>query len=63
MVVHSVMNSIDPPGSALISQIASNLWGRAGDPTDDGNHGVWLGCINRLASGIVSSLGELTNKK
>ena len=32
MVVHSFMNSIDPPGSAEMSHIASSLWGSCGQP-------------------------------
>jgi hypothetical protein len=58
MVVHSFINSTDPPGSAEISQIASILWGKAGEPTEDGSHGVFAGLSRVLASGIVSSLGE-----
>lgn len=34
------MNSILPPGSAEISQIANILWGRAGAPIDVGSQGV-----------------------
>ena len=32
MVVHSFMNSIEPPGSAEMSQMASSRWGREGAP-------------------------------
>lgn len=39
IVVHSFMNSIEPPGSADISQIPSNLCGSPGAPSDIGIHG------------------------
>lgn len=35
MVVHSVMNSIDPPVSADMSQIASSLWTERGDGVEE----------------------------
>ena len=57
MVVHSFMNSIEPPGSAEISQRATNLLGRLGDPGEVANQGVFAGVIRALASGIVISLG------
>lgn len=40
MVVQSVINSIEPPGSALMSQMASRRWGRAGDPMEVGSQGA-----------------------
>lgn len=60
IVVHSFMNSMEPPGSADMSQMANILWGRAGAPTDVGNHGVCAGCSRCLASGMVINLGLLT---
>ena len=60
IVVHSFINSTEPPGSAEISHIASILWGRAGDPTDEGSHGVLAGLSRDFASGIVSNFGEST---
>lgn len=56
MVVHSFINSIDPPGSADISQIPSNLWGNPGAPSDTGIHGNWEGVKRDFASGTVNSL-------
>lgn len=57
MVVHSFINSIEPPGSAEMSQMASSLWGRVGQPGDEGSHGATVGCRRVLASGMVISLG------
>lgn len=57
MLVHSFMNSIEPPGSAEISQMANILCGNGGAPKLYGSHGVFAGRNNVLASGIVSSLG------
>lgn len=60
MVVHSFMNSIDPPGSAEMSQIANILWGNFGAPSEVGNQGICKGRSNNLASGTVRSLGDPT---
>ena len=35
MVVHSFMNSMEPPGSAEMSQMASSRWGREGAPAGE----------------------------
>lgn len=53
------MNSIEPPGSAEISQIARRRCGSCGHPSDDGNHGASCGCNSVLASGMVISLGAV----
>jgi len=58
MVVHSFMNSIEPPGSADISQIPNNLCGSPGAPSDIGIHGSWEGVISDFASGTVNSLEQ-----
>lgn len=58
IVVHSCINSIEPPGSALISHIPTNLWGRVGQPAEEGSHGWWEGWSSFFASGIFKSLGE-----
>ena len=60
MVVHSFMNSIDPPGSAEMSQMASRRCGSLGQPTMCASHGVCSGRSRVLASGIVISLGAPT---
>lgn len=57
MVVHSFMNSMEPPGSAEISQMASIRCGNAGAPLLDGSHGVLAARNSVFASGIVSNLG------
>ena len=50
MVVHSFMNSMDPPGSAEMSQMANRRWGSTGAPwhkeTPYTTHLVWL-CFNQ----------------
>ena len=51
------MNSIEPPGSADISQSAMRRWGRWGHPLLDGSHGKSWAFINFLASGMVRSRG------
>ena len=57
MVVHSFINSIEPPGSAEISQSAINRLGRFGEPGEELSQGVLAGMSNDLASGRVISLG------
>lgn len=57
MFVHSFINSMEPPGSAEISQIASIRCGNDGAPLLNGNHGVFAGRNNVFASGIVSNFG------
>jgi len=52
------MNSIEPPGSALMSQMPTNLCGRLGQPAEDGSHGWFNGSSSFLASGILMSFGE-----
>lgn len=58
IVVHSFMNSMEPPGSADISQIPSNLWGSPGAPSDIGIHGSCEGVSNDFASGTVNNLEQ-----
>lgn len=58
MVVHSFMNSIEPPGSADISQMPNSLCGSPGAPSDIGIHGSWEGVISDFASGTVNSLEQ-----
>jgi len=58
MVVHSFMNSIEPPGSADISQMPSSLCGSPGAPSDIGIHGSWEGVSSDFASGTVNSLEQ-----
>ena len=58
MVVHSFMNSMDPPGSADMSQMASKRWGSCGQPGDEGDHGEAVGCSKTLASEIERRRGE-----
>lgn len=60
IVVQSVMNSIEPPGSAEISQMANKRCGRVGEPILPAIHGVDAGRNKYLASGMVKSLGEFT---
>lgn len=60
IVVHSFINSILPPGSALISQIPNIRWGSAGAPTNVGSHGVFAGCSKCFASGNVNNFGLST---
>ena len=57
MEVHSFMNSMEPPGSAEMSQIATSLEGRVGQPGDFFSHGVDAGEISVLASGILRRRG------
>lgn len=57
MVVHSFMNSMEPPGSAEISQMAMSLCGRLGDPMLLGSQGAWFGVRRDLASGMVNRRG------
>ena len=57
IVVHSFMNSREPPGSAEISQTAISLLGRVGVPGELSIQGVLAGCSRDLASGRVISLG------
>ena len=52
------MNSIEPPGSADISHMATRRCGRLGQPGDDGSHGWCAGLSKFLASGIRINLGE-----
>lgn len=62
MVVHSVINSIEPPGSAEISQIAINLCGSEGHPGI--SKLLFTRGVNKIfASGIVSNLGVFTPQK
>lgn len=58
IVVHSFINSMEPPGSADMSQIPSNLCGSPGAPSDICIHGSWDGESKVLASGTVSSLEQ-----
>lgn len=51
------MNSMEPPGSAEMSQMANIRWGNDGAPLLNGNHGVFAGRSNVFASGIVNSFG------
>ena len=51
------MNSMEPPGSAEMSQIATSLEGRVGQPGDFFSHGVDAGEISVLASGILRRRG------
>lgn len=57
ILVHSFMNSMEPPGSAEMSQMASIRCGNDGAPLLNGNHGVLAGRSNDLASGMVRSFG------
>lgn len=57
MVVHSFMNSMEPPGSAEMSQIATSLLGREGEPGEVASQGVLAGVIRPFASGIVIRRG------
>lgn len=43
MFVHSFINSMEPPGSAEISQMANILWGNGGAPKLYGSQGVFAG--------------------
>ena len=56
-MVHSFMNSMEPPGSADISQRATSLLGRLGEPGEVASQGVLAGVMRALASGIVISRG------
>ena len=56
-MVHSFINSREPPGSAEISQTAMSLLGRVGVPGELWIQGVLAGCSRDLASGRVISLG------
>lgn len=58
MVVHSFMNSMEPPGSADISQMPNSLCGSPGAPSDIGIQGSWDGVSNVFASGTVNSLEQ-----
>ena len=58
MVVHSFMNSIDPPGSAEISQIEMRRWGSWGQPGLEEIQGESWGRSSILASGMEMSRGE-----
>ena len=60
MVVHSFINSIDPPGSALMSQIARSLCGSEGAPSEHGNQGACIGRSRAFAAGNVNRFGEPT---
>ena len=55
--VHSFMNSIEPPGSAEMSEMAISLLGSWGEPSVTGIQGVLGGEIRRLASGSVIRRG------
>ena len=57
MDVHSFMNSIEPPGSAEMSQMAISRLGKLGDPGEVGIQGVFAGKISDFASGMVISRG------
>lgn len=57
MLVHSFINSMEPPGSAEMSQMANIRCGNDGAPLLNGNHGVFAGRSNVFASGIVNSFG------
>lgn len=54
------MNSIDPPGSAEMSHIASSRCGKRGAPSEVGNQGICTGLRSNFASGTVSNFGEPT---
>lgn len=57
MVVHSFINSMEPPGSADTSQIATSRLGRLGVPGAALSQGVEAGISNDLASGRVINRG------
>ena len=57
MVVHSFMNSMEPPGSAEMSEMAISLLGSWGEPSVTGIQGVLGGEISLLASGSVIRRG------
>ena len=59
MVVHSFMNSMEPPGSAETSQMARRRWGNWGQPGLIGNQGARCAWSRDLASGMEMSRGEL----
>lgn len=54
------MNSIEPPGSALISQMARSLCGNGGAPSEQGSQGACIGRSRAFASGNVNNFGEPT---
>ena len=63
MLEHSVMNSIEPPGSAVISHMAIRRWGRLGQPAIAGMLGLVSGLSSVLVSMLVRNRGWLMFQK
>ncbi len=57
------MNSMEPPGSAVISQMAMRRCGRFGHPVDPGILEMVSGLSNGLVSMLVRNLGWLVFQK
>ena len=53
MEVHLFMNSMKPPGSVEMSQMATSLEGRLGQPWDFFSHGVETSVSGILRRGVL----------